>query len=293
MFTHILTQSNFTKRSTRSSIYQKTHLLLLCLCTLLTFGCEADQEEMDESQMEVCDADIFCTPGQEMLDSCEGRENCEEVTICGTTTYCAEPEVNCLAEAACAPGQEQLDSCEGRDRCEEVTICGSTIYCAEQEMCLPVVATCDLHEEASYDEPCQEDEICREEVADCSVTYCRPIVGAAMDQCVEGEERPADPFEIEEATIEYDTLWLKTLHSGGCEMHVYAGCFSDFAESAPVQVRIDISHDANGDNCRSSIGKDQPFDLSALKEAYQASYGDGPGEITINIAGTESLEYRF
>ena len=134
------------------------------------------------------------------------------------------------------------------------------------------MATCELHEEASYDEPCQEDEICRER-ADCSVTYCRPIVGEVMGQCVEDEERPADPFEIEEARIEYDTLWIKTLHMGNCETHVYAGCFSEFAESASVQVTIEISHDANGDDCPVSIGQDRPFDLSSIKDSYQASWG--------------------
>ena len=60
-----------------------------------------------------------------------------------------------------------------------------------------------------------------------------------------------------------------------------------------MQVTIEISHEANGDDCPVSIGRDRPFDLSSIKEAYQASYGEGSGQITINIAGTQSLEYTF
>ena len=238
-----------------------------------------------------------CQPGFVQVEMCdEFDESCVTQSVCGAGTifYC-ELEATCGEIPECGDNQEQVDSCEeGDESCEELRLCGTTIYCQErEEACLPVAPTCEDREEIS-DVPCQDNgEACREVRADCSVAYCRPIMGEAVLQCEPENMLFTDPFEIEEATIEYDTLWLKTLHSGNCEMHIYDGCFSEFAESSPVQVTIYISHNANGDECESSIGRDQPFDLSSIKQAYQDGYGVEGGTIMINIEGTESLEYTF
>jgi hypothetical protein len=299
MLTSRLDTANRLNRLYSIRVLKLMTSVMILLLTLLAVGCEPDSEFQIPNDgnggEDQCLATPICGPDQQQVDSCEeGDDSCEEVTICGSTIYCEEAEVNCLAEAACGPDQQQVDSCEeGDDSCEEVTICGSTIYCEEAEIvCTQEEAVCAIDEESS-DRPCRDNgEQCREVIASCSVTYCRPIDDQLL-QCEENQMLPNDPFEIEEARVEFDTLWLSTVHNGGCEMHIYSGCFSDFAESAPVQITINIGHDAIADTCRSSVTEEHTFDLTSLRQAYQNGYGVDSGEVILNISGFGSLEYNF
>jgi hypothetical protein len=74
--------------------------------------------------------------------------------------------------------------------------------------------------------------------------------------------------------------------------------------SDPVQVRVFLSHDAFGDQCRALITEERSFDLEPLKRAYHRSYGMGaPGATTLviqlenhTVEGPplqRSLEFRF
>jgi hypothetical protein len=95
------------------------------------------------------------------------------------------------------------------------------------------------------------------------------------------------------ATIEGDTLSLPVGYGGGCETHAFQLCWPDqsFMESMPVQVALEVWHDANQDSCDMYWMEVLEFDLTPLREAYVTGYGES-GTIMVNVAG-ESLEYVF
>lgn len=110
-----------------------------------------------------------------------------------------------------------------------------------------------------------------------------------------------DPIEVghpdgtgDAVWIEEDTLHVIVSHGGGCEEHVYEICWPDqaFMESEPVQVALEIWHDANDDMCDAYLTEELAFDLTPLRDAWHDSYGAGPGIITIHVDG-ESVEYAF
>lgn len=102
-----------------------------------------------------------------------------------------------------------------------------------------------------------------------------------------------DSTDLANAAISGDTLTIEASYSGGCELHDFAVCWDQsFAESAPVQVWLEIWHDANGDACEAYETQTLSFDLTPLKEAYQSGYQTNSGEITIHI-GSDSLSYSF
>ena len=122
--------------------------------------------------------------------------------------------------------------------------------------------------------------------------------------CGEQQEQPADlsdcradegdGLEFEEGGyIEGDKLFLTVGYGGGCEEHVFTLCWPSqtFMESAPVQVGLEVLHNANNDMCDAYFFDPIEFDLTPLREAYVDSYGGG-GTILVNVGG-ESLEYTF
>jgi len=118
------------------------------------------------------------------------------------------------------------------------------------------------------------------------------VDNSVVGQCT--EELPADPFTILEASISDDSLSLVIQYGGGCADHIFTGCFGSFMESFPVQVNLEIGHDANNDMCMALPVAFEEFDLSELKTAYQEGYQTENGSIIIHVAGwTESLTYTF
>ena len=59
-----------------------------------------------------------------------------------------------------------------------------------------------------------------------------------------------DEYVINAATVEDDTLRVNVSYSGGCETHAFTLVAEPmFLESFPVQLRVSIAHNANGDTC--------------------------------------------
>jgi hypothetical protein len=102
-----------------------------------------------------------------------------------------------------------------------------------------------------------------------------------------------DTTDLANAAVSGDTLTIEASYGGGCEVHDFAVCWDQsFAESDPVQVWLEVWHDANGDSCEAYETRTLSFDLTPLKEAWQSGYQAESGTITIHI-GSESVTYTF
>jgi len=110
-----------------------------------------------------------------------------------------------------------------------------------------------------------------------------PIV---VDQSTDRGVWPSDPFVMDEIAIQGDHLSLRASHGGGCAAHHFdLVAFGGWMESNPVQTRVFLSHDGNGDMCEAWLQRRLTFDLTPLKKAYQKSYGVGdPGTTTLIIS---------
>jgi hypothetical protein len=106
---------------------------------------------------------------------------------------------------------------------------------------------------------------------------------------------PRDAVQIQSARVDGDTLRLEVQYGGGCSQHVFrllAG--TGFMESNPVQTRLYLGHNANGDMCRALVRPTLAFSLAPLAEQWRRNYGRGPGTMIIRLEGwTGELRYSF
>jgi cysteine-rich repeat protein len=109
------------------------------------------------------------------------------------------------------------------------------------------------------------------------------------------EPFPKDPLFVTSAVIEGDALLAGVEASGGCKVHDFGYCWDGaFAESDPVQVWTQISHDAHGDQCEAIVSEMLKFDLTPMKKAWQDGYQQQSGQITIHLEGhKDALIYAF
>lgn len=104
---------------------------------------------------------------------------------------------------------------------------------------------------------------------------------------------PSDPWTFVAHEIQGDTLSLEVRYGGGCREHRFALLVDPaFMESFPVQVAARLAHDADGDPCRALLTRTLRFDLSPLREHFQASYGPGRGTVVIGLGGRR-ITYTF
>lgn len=97
---------------------------------------------------------------------------------------------------------------------------------------------------------------------------------------------PFDPWTFVAHEIQGDTLSLEVRYGGGCREHRFALLIDPaFMESFPVQVAARLAHDADGDPCRALLTRTLRFDLSPLREHFEASYGPGRGTVIIGLGG--------
>lgn len=103
-----------------------------------------------------------------------------------------------------------------------------------------------------------------------------------------------DPVDIIEARLVGDSLEVDVAYGGGCEAHEFVLCWPDqtFAESSPVQVGLELYHNANGDMCEAYFEETITLDLIPLQESYEQGYGGNGGEILVHFA-METFEYVF
>ena len=122
-----------------------------------------------------------------------------------------------------------------------------------------------------------------------------PLSGAVVVS-EEPESWGRDSFVLNTAAIAGDTLTLSLSYAGGCRQHEFTLVASGvFLESFPVQLRVSIAHDANGDPCEAWLTRDYEFDLTPLRDRYREAYGDGPGRIVLLLDGVPggTLLYVF
>ena len=129
----------------------------------------------------------------------------------------------------------------------------------------------------------------------------RPLV---VDFAGDPAAWPRDPLEIQIPGIEGDILSVRVAYGGGCKVHLVRGvAVGGFMESAPVQVRVVLSHEDHDDPCDAWLTRELRFDLTPLKRAYQDAYGVGGGATSLRVLlddprlasplGAWMLEYGF
>lgn len=104
-----------------------------------------------------------------------------------------------------------------------------------------------------------------------------------------------DDFALSAAAITGDTLAVTVSYAGGCREHLFTlVSSSEFKESNPVQVVVDLVHNAQGDSCEAWITRDYLFNLTPLKVRYQEAYQQEEGTIVLLLEGApEDLVYDF
>jgi hypothetical protein len=138
-------------------------------------------------------------------------------------------------------------------------------------------------------------------LAACTRELVQPVDGAIVLIPGDGAATARlDRADIVSSEIVGDRLHLRVQHAGGCARHDFALIHSGvFMESLPVQTRLQLAHDANGDNCRALLTRDLSFDLAPLKAAYQQAYGSrGPLIVHLIAPGggaapARPLRYEF
>ncbi len=129
----------------------------------------------------------------------------------------------------------------------------------------------------------------------CETGACQPRAISRRFVYAACESAWGDPFTISAAVIEWNELRLGVDYGGGCATHTFTPCWPDqaFAESNPVQVALELYHDAHGDTCDMAIvGEPVVVDLIDLRDAWRAAYGQESGTIEVRFGG-ESLLYTF
>ena len=121
------------------------------------------------------------------------------------------------------------------------------------------------------------------------------LLGACV---IGGRSNPtSDPFTLNSAAVTDDTLTVSVSYAGGCRDHEFRLLKADsFMESDPVQLRITIVHDGNGDRCEAWITEQHSFDLSDIKARWRAAYRRESGVVQLRLRDAvddEALLYRF
>jgi hypothetical protein len=96
-------------------------------------------------------------------------------------------------------------------------------------------------------------------------------------------------------TVVRDSLHVTVQYGGGCQRHEFS-LHADraFMESHPVQTRIVVRHNANGDQCRALLTRDLTFELTPLKDAYRTGYQQRHGTIILRLRGYgDGIPYTF
>ena len=105
---------------------------------------------------------------------------------------------------------------------------------------------------------------------------------------------PGDAFTYDSLLIEADKAYVGVHYGGGCAEHSFTTCWPDlsFAESNPVQVALQLSHEGNDDPCDAVLEETVEVDLAVLRQAWQSMYHQEHGEILVKM-GSLSASYSF
>ena len=104
---------------------------------------------------------------------------------------------------------------------------------------------------------------------------------------------PSAPIDVSAATMDGDLLTLLVGYGGCGGGHPLALCWNElFMESWPVQVSLQLDHDDIGEACLAYIMEERTFDLSMLRESYQAGYQSTTGTIVAHVS-SQSVDFTF
>ncbi len=83
-----------------------------------------------------------------------------------------------------------------------------------------------------------------------------------------------DDYQLNNVSIEKDTLVLNVSYSGGCKDHTFDLIWKggNFFETNPLQADLFLIHNANNDNCEAYITKELKFDLTPIKDSALQQY---------------------
>ena len=116
------------------------------------------------------------------------------------------------------------------------------------------------------------------------------VIGAITESSI------PDEYVINAATVKDGTLRVNVSYSGGCETHEFTLVAEErFMESFPVQLRVSLAHNTNGDTCQEPLTEVYRFDLTPIKEMYQKGYQTDTGTIVLRLKGAppSDLTYEF
>ncbi|MEE2788366.1 MAG: hypothetical protein VX589_13570 [Myxococcota bacterium] len=244
-----------------------------------------------------CLAEAMCRSDERSSDeACQPDEDgCRAETMCGSTLFCRRIEVCPPIAYACPPSTQACDP--STPDCMAFIFgegqCAQTIHCTEDIVC-DAYPTCDEHEEESPfvcdpgEEGCRAVSACGETI----VCRSRPA-DAQLSRC--GDRLlPVDDFDIEATRIMGDTLVVTTVVTGGCGEHLYEACYRPIDPNEPIQFRMTIGLDANGDACERLVRRDIQFDLTVIKLLYRQFFAADAGQVSLFLTDApRPLVYRF
>ena len=93
-----------------------------------------------------------------------------------------------------------------------------------------------------------------------------------------------DPVDVKQIQFDGDILVVSVQFTGGCASHTFELCWRErFLESLPVQAKLHLDHNANGDGCETPITEELRFDVSSLRTKLRFFYGRVPQELIIRL----------
>ncbi|RVU41409.1 hypothetical protein EA187_18875 [Lujinxingia sediminis] len=208
-----------------------------------------DEDAGDAGAQDACLALPSCDEGFEEVASCEGLDSCDEVTLCGTTIFCAEAG-SCTDVPVCAADEAEVESCNGYADED----CRAVDACDEQVLCVPQEATCDV-DLAGCDDTFTKVESCEGvdgciELSACGETYgCSPQIDIcdALPVC-EAAEVQVDSCdgqdECREVSMCGTTIYCASRAPGECDPASYT-CPAGLEAVAPEDCTVDLGPDAD------------------------------------------------
>ena len=108
--------------------------------------------------------------------------------------------------------------------------------------------------------------------------------GSVVFASMVSEAWGTDEYVINAAIVQDEILHINVSYTGGCETHTFTLVAEPmFLESFPVQLRVSLAHNANGDTCKESLTEDYSFDITPIKEVYQKDYRTDEGTIVLRL----------
>ncbi len=243
---------------------------------------------------------LACTPAVPDDTSTSGTSGGTSGTSGGTSGVTSGGTSLTTCEQVIASFQAEAESamtCSRDDECGQVlpgTSCGctqnwiarldadTTVFYALLEQAATL--ECELYMTSNCDCPAVYGYVCAE-------STCGWDTVSPYPACRAGD---GDAYDLVEASVHEDTLRAALSVSGGCAVHETSLCWPDpwFDEGEPWTTRIDLLHDGNDDPCDSIYTEEVEFDLTPLKEAWQANAQQTSGTVRLSL-GTFELDYTF